>query len=185
MKQAVYSILHDEKKTRVYIFVGAIGLLFLVWVNRNVVSSSRQFGYLGVFLINFVTSATVLFPLPGVASVFVGGAIWNPVLVGITGGIGATLGELLGYLVGYGGSGFIRIPKRGKSWLRIIKQYFSKAGFVTTFVLAALPFPFFDVVGIVAGALTYPVWKFALATLLGRVARDILFAWSGQLILGN
>lgn len=160
----------------------SILLILLIWSQRENLSSYSRWGYLGIFLINFVSSATVLFPLPGVAAVVAGGAVWNPFLVGLFSGIGASLGELFGYLVGYGGSGLVASWDKRK-WVKTVKSFFAKSGFITIFIFSVIPFPLFDVIGIIAGAVNYPIWKFTLATLSGRVARNVLLAWMGAKLI--
>jgi membrane protein DedA with SNARE-associated domain len=54
---------------------------------------------------------------------------------------------------------------------------------MTTFAFSTLPLPVFDFIGIMAGVLDYPIWKFAAATLLGRIIRNFIIAWTGAKIL--
>ena len=160
--------------SRPAIFILTLLLLLALWSQRNSPLASTKFGYLGVFIVNFISSATVLLPLPGVASVFLAGSLWNPLLIGISAGLGATFGEFFAYLVGFGGRSFINKKIARHSSFEKIEYYFHKNGFITIVILAALPFPIFDIVGILAGTLNYPVWKFLLATAIGRVTRDII-----------
>lgn len=176
------STIFDGKVFRLVIFCLTILLLLLIWSQHESLSKLSQYGYLGIFIINLISSATVLVPLPGTASVFLGGAIWNPYLVGLLSGIGASIGELSGYFVGYGGRGltsqFEKTP-----WLTKVEQFFRKAGFITILIISLLPLPVFDFVGILAGTLNYPIWKYFLATVTGRIVRNIFIAWSGAIII--
>lgn len=140
-------------------------------------------GLVGIFFVNFFASATVVVPLPGIASVFVGGAVLDPIAVGVVSGLGAALGELLAYFVGFGGRAFVREGGDRDKLLNLVEGHFHSAGFATTLVFSALPVPVFDVIGILAGSLNYPVWKFFLATLIGKVGRNILVAWTGEKFL--
>lgn len=172
----------DGKVFRLVIFCITILLLLLIWSQHGRLSKLSKYGYLGLFIINFISSATVLVPFPGTASVFLGGAIWNPYLVGLISGIGASIGELFGYFVGYGGRGLTSQFEKNP-WFAKVEQYFHKAGFMTTLVFSLLPLPIFDFIGVLAGALNYPIWKFTLATLIGRIIRNIFIAWSGAKII--
>lgn len=184
---------HSQKKThnhtneqlgyRAAILVATAGLFTLLWIYRDTALANAKFGYIGIFVVNFVSSATILFPLPGIASVFLGAAIWNPVLIGIVSALGATCGELFGYLIGYGGKGFLPSKTKQHRYFYTIERYFHTAGFVTIMLYSALPLPLFDVVGVLAGTLNYPVWKFALATLLGRIVKHTLIALAGYKML--
>lgn len=171
-----------EKVIRITILLVTVLLLILIWSQRQNLSSLSDWGYLGVFAVNLVSSATVLIPIPGITAVFLGGAIWNPYIVGLVSGIGSALGELFGYFAGYGGRGLIAILDEHPA-LRSIEDFFKKTGFITTLLISAIPFPFFDMIGIIAGALNYPIWKFTLAILLGRIVRNILIAFSGAKFL--
>jgi len=68
----------------------------------------QTFEYLGVFIISFLGSASVLFPLPNFLIVFSSGAFLNPFLVAIVAGFGSAIGELTGYGVGYGGQKLVK-----------------------------------------------------------------------------
>ena len=72
---------------------------FVIWAKGII----ENFGYLGVFFINFIGCATILFPLPAAPLVFIFGAVLNPLFVAIFAALGATLGELTGYGIGFGG----------------------------------------------------------------------------------
>lgn len=168
---------------RIIIFIATLVLLFIVFQQRNYIHRFNRLGYLGVLLVNFIASATVLLPLPGVASVFLGGAIWNPVMVGVFSGIGAMFGEIFGYFLGYGSRGFLHSLEKKNHWTTKVESFFHKTGFLTIFVFSLLPLPVFDIIGIMAGVFNYPIWKFAIATLTGRVLRNFIIAWSGAKLL--
>lgn len=168
---------------RIVIFLITLFLLFIIFEERNYINRFNELGYLGVLIVNFIASATVLLPLPGVASVFIGGAIWNPVLVGLFSAVGSMLGEIFGYFLGFGSRGFLRSFERKNSWIKNLEEFFRKTGFLTIIIFSLLPLPIFDLIGIMAGALNYPLWKFSMATLLGRVVRNILIAFSGARFL--
>jgi membrane protein DedA with SNARE-associated domain len=52
-------------------------------------------------------------------------------------------------------------------------------GSVTVFVLSAIPNPLFDLAGITAGMLRFPVWRFLVACFLGKTVKGIVFALAG------
>lgn len=165
------------------VFAVTFLLLLLIWSQRKSLIQMPKYGYLGIFVVNFISSSSILLPLPGVASVFLGGALWNPILVGLASGIGATLGELFGFLLGYGGRGLLRTIEHENHWVKRVERFFHKTGFVTIFLFSLLPLPVFDFIGIMSGALNYPLLKFGMATFMGRVIRNILLAWTGAKIL--
>lgn len=135
-------------------------------------------GYLGIFLLMFISSATILLPIPGLVGVPLAGMFLNPLRVGIIGGIGSALGELSGYFAGCGGR--VAIEKNKTEVYKTVKRWMRRNGFLTIFIFAAIPNPFFDVAGIAAGALDCPMWEFLLACLAGKVLKCVVLAYLGR-----
>jgi len=140
----------------------------------------QGFGYLGVFVVAVLGNATIILPVPGLAFVFAGGGVLNPLLVGLIAGVGEPLGELTGYLAGYGGSAVVEDRERYER----IRRWMERRGFLTLLVLAAIPNPLFDLAGIAAGMLRYPVPKFLLACWLGKTFKALLIAYLGSVFRG-
>ncbi|MCD6590951.1 MAG: DedA family protein [Candidatus Aenigmarchaeota archaeon] len=146
---------------------------FVTWSNGLV----QNFGYLGIFIISFVGSASIFLPVPTFTLIFVFGAILNPWLVGFSAAIGSALGELTGYAVGLGGKKIIE--KKNKRWLRIAEKWSEKyAIFWIILLFAVTPLPD-DVIGIVAGAVNYDVKKFLLASFTGKLILSLSLALGG------
>ncbi len=136
-----------------------------------------QWGYVGIFLAQLLSSSTVLLPLPGMAAVFLYGAILNPALVGVSAGLGASLGELTGYMIGYGGHKMIL--RRNKEWSKTTRSLFRKHNpFIVIVAGAALPFPF-DVIGVLCGISKYDIKKFFAAVLIGNTIKLTFVAFAG------
>ncbi|MFC1976827.1 YqaA family protein [Chloroflexota bacterium] len=151
-----------------------IAITVALFLFQNRVAELGHYGYLGSFLISLVANATIILPMPSILLLFALGATFNPVLVGLTGAAGGALGEMTGYMIGYSGHGIARNSKvytRAEGWLR-------KWGVLTIFVFAATPSPF-DMMGMVAGLLRYPFWKFFLALLLGKIFKYVSIALAG------
>jgi len=162
-----------------------LGLLFVVAIAVTIFCLYRyqpekfeqlqELGYLGVFLISLILNATVVLPAGNFLFLFVlGGTLSSPVLVGLVGGLAAAMGELTSYAAGYSGQAFVqkrRLYNRLEGWMK-------KWGSLTVFVLSAAPL-FFDIAGIAAGALRFPVWKYFIACWLGRTVLYIAIAWAG------
>jgi len=93
-----------------------------------------------------------------------------PIIVGLAGGAGAALGEIVGYMAGYSGRGIIENRKlydRLSAWVR-------RWGTIAIFIFALVPL-FFDLVGLAAGALRFPLWKFILVCWVGRTVLYVVF----------
>jgi uncharacterized membrane protein YdjX (TVP38/TMEM64 family) len=154
------------------LFVVAITVALFIFRDR--VSELGNLGYLGAFLVSLVGNATVVLPVPTFVLIFAFGAAFNPFLVGLVTGLGGTIGEMTCYLLGFSGRGVVenrQLYDRAVRWLQ-------KWGALTVFVFALTPSPF-DVMGMVAGLLRYPFWKFFLATLCGKIIKYIVFALAG------
>jgi membrane protein YqaA with SNARE-associated domain len=147
-------------------------------------SSLRRYGYLGVFLIPFIGSASFILPMPGLAVIATGGALLDPVLgfppwiaVGVLAGLGEALGELTGYGAGYGG----RAVLAERRFMGRLERWMHRQGSVVMFGMSVLPNPFFDVAGLIAGAVRMPVWKFFVAVLSGKIIKSMYIAGAGAL----
>ncbi len=147
----------------------------LIW-QHDKVEQLASLGYAGIFLISLLGSASLVIPIPGLALTVTFGAILNPVWVGVLSGLGATLGETTGYLLGFSGRMAIH---DSKPYSRMV-GWMSKWGDLTIFLLALLPNPLFDIAGITAGVLKYPLWRFILIGAAGRLPKHILFAYLGH-----
>jgi len=163
-------------------FEGAVQLVFAILIVivvlyfSNEIESLREYGYFGVFIITTLSSATILFPAPGWATVIAMSAFLDPVIVGIVAGIGSGIGEITGYVAGKG----VETMFGNKiKQIEDIKKFVKKYGAPAIFVLSFIPNPLFDIAGIVAGGLRIPWWQFLIACILGRITRYVLLALIG------
>ncbi len=146
---------------------------FILWSQ----SIAETWGYIGIFLISLIGSASIIFPIPAFAVIFVFGGILNPLLVGLVAGVGCAIGELTGYLLGIGGHKVIK--RRNKEWLLKATKWSEKQGIFPIIILfAATPLPD-DIVGILAGIIKYDIKKFFLASLIGNVIMSTAIAFGG------
>ena len=160
------------------LLVIAISLVLFFWGrNPEIVAELKSYGYLGAFLISLIGNATVLLPgivlpiLSGLGIVLYPAAgLVSPLIVGLAGGAGAAIGEIVGYMAGYGGRGIVennKLYERLVNWVR-------RWGAVAIFIFALVPL-FFDLVGLTAGVLRFPLWKFILVCWLGRTLLYVVF----------
>jgi membrane protein YqaA with SNARE-associated domain len=164
---------------RALAFIAVIAITVLVYSMRDQTEKLAVYGYPGIFLISFLAYATVLLPAPGVAVVFAMGAVFNPIGLALAAGTGAALGETTGYLVGFSGQGVVEradIYEKLMGWMQ-------RNGPLTVFLLAAIPNPFFDMAGLIAGALRMPFLKFLLFCWFGQVVKMLFFAYAGAISL--
>jgi len=173
--------LSRELYLRILVIIIVLGLTAGIFVFRGRVANLAGYGYLGAFLISLISSATILVPIPGIAVVFALGATYNPYLVGVAAGAGSALGELSGYMAGYSGQ---IVVKNSKTYLRM-EEWMKRRGSVVIFVLSFVPNPLFDLAGMAAGVLRYPLWKFISVCFLGKTPKFILVALAGAWALNS
>jgi membrane protein YqaA with SNARE-associated domain len=154
-------------------------------------------GIPGIFLANFLGTATVFFPVPGVTAAAQGLIVigaekwWDPGVV-IAASAGMTLAESTAYLAGVVGRNaaeerdvqlkgrlgrVVRKVTTGIDWLM------ARYGFLTLLTLSAIPNPFFEFAGITAGAVRMNFWKFLVAVGIGKTTRVILIVIIGQALI--
>ena len=151
--------------------------LWLVTVRERAAGLS-QYGYPGIVLINAMASGTVLLPAPGVIFTYTFGGMFNPLMVGLAAAAGAAMGELSGYAAGVSGQAVIenlRLYDRLLARMRL-HTYATTAVLV---IMAAIPNPVFDLVGIAAGTLRVPLLRFFLSAFVGNLVKMLAFAYAG------
>lgn len=159
------------------VVVIVFGIFYLYRYHPEKVEQLEEFGYLGTFLISLTLNATVVLPAGNfLIMATMGAALPSPFLVGIIGGLGAAIGEFTGYAAGYSGQAIIQ---KRQLYIRM-EGWMKRWGSLAIFVLSAAPL-FFDLAGIAAGALRFPIWKFFLACLLGRTLLYLAIAWAGAM----
>lgn len=143
------------------------------WANYLV----ETMGYLGIFFVSFIGSATIVLPLPSFLVVFVMGAIMNPWFVALSAAAGNAVGELTGYGLGKGGGKLIE--RRYKDFVDKYREWFKRdKTFLLVTLFAATPLPD-DVVGVVCGLFNYDLKKFLLASFIGKFLLNLALAWGG------
>ena len=171
----------ENKLFYAILFLFSALLLFSPLYFRIDLQSLKSFGILGVAILNFISSATLFFPAPGFLATGIGGALYNPILVAIAASAGSTLGESVGFIFGHS-SRKITHPKDHTFMESLYKIIHHKHGSFLIILLAFIPNPFFDAVGIVAGLALYPLRKFLMLVFIGRFARDLIVAYVGSAI---
>mgnify|MGYP005842755283 FL=1 len=157
----------------------ALTVTVLIVIFQDQIRALSQFGYPGVFVVSFLSNATVVFPAPGLAFTFAMGSVLNPLFVGLVAGAGEALGEIVGYAAGSAGSDIVSSGRIHERLERFTRRY----GTLAVFVLAVIPAGLFDFVGLVAGAMRMSVWRFLLAAWLGKTTKTLMVAYAGLNLL--
>ena len=121
-----------------------------------------------------LASGGLVVPVPALAITCTTATFLNPAAVAIIAGLAGTLGELTGYFLGYSGS---RVFERQRFYHRI-EGWMKRRGWLLLFVISAVPNPIFDVAGIAAGALRYPLWRYLVAVGLGKQVKFFTVAYA-------
>jgi membrane protein YqaA with SNARE-associated domain len=175
-----------------HLFFVLVGLFLTAYVLAYFVfdvsfDSIRQWGYLGIFLIAMAGSATIVLPTPSNLAIFGSSAVLDPVfgipaplMVGLVAGLGDAIGEFSGYVVGFAGQDLIKNQKL----YRRFEGWMNRRGMLTIFLLCTFPNPTFDLVGAAAGAARMHPAKFFIATLGGKIVKDVFLAYGGSFSIG-
>jgi uncharacterized membrane protein YdjX (TVP38/TMEM64 family) len=168
--------------TRLFVFLVIILLLVAIYlIARRLNLDVKEVGYPLIALISLLSSSTIFVPVPGLASVCAAGTALNISLVGLVFASAGTPGELVGYIAGASGRGWL---EKGQIYQRI-HSWMLKRWFLTIFILALVPNPFFDVGGMAAGALRCPLWKFLIAVWAGKFIKGVAIAFLCYIGLGD
>jgi membrane protein YqaA with SNARE-associated domain len=167
-----------HKIFRALALIGVIGIIFLLFIYRDQVKKLQDYGYAGIFLISIAANATIIIPLPGVAFTTAMGAIFDPIGVAVAAGLGAAIGEITGYMAGFSGQGF---AGHSAQFLRLTTwmKAHQRLTYGVIMLLALIPNPLFDLAGMASGALKLPLWKFLLASGIGKILKMLMFAYAG------
>jgi membrane protein YqaA with SNARE-associated domain len=158
------------------LFLAVIGVIAAIFLLHSRVTTFHifQLGYIGVALSALLASGGLIVPVPALAAVCVASLFLFPLLVGVVAGAAETVGELTGYFLGYSGRGILR---RRQFYLRL-ESWMQRRGWLLLLALSAIPNPVFDIVGITAGALRYPVWSFLSVVLVGKLIKFIALSYA-------
>ena len=131
-------------------------------------------GYPAIALLSLFASAGLVVPVPGMAAVCAGGWLLNPWLVALVAGSTGTVGELTGYVLGFSGRGVVN---RGRLYMRM-ENWMRRRGWLVIFLLSVLPNPIFDLAGISAGVLRYPIWRFLVLVWVGTFMKFLIVSYA-------
>ncbi len=169
----------------VVLFALMVGVAVALWEGIIPIEWLASLGYTGLFFLSLVNGVAPVAGPSQIATFFVASRL-DPLLVGLSSGIGGAIGELAGYAFGY----FFRAAQtpaveakiqRIANWkyLRISRE----RSFIPLFLLAAIPNPFFDPASAMAGTLRIGFLKYFVPVLLGKTVRHLAIAYSGYYAL--
>ena len=172
-------IFHRKKTIKInakYVYAVSVFLLSILlsavfYIYKDYLKDASSLGYLGLFVVNFISSATFFVSSPAFLTVITGGQLYSPISVAIVASLGACLGDMLGFAFGHSGRRLAKKKLDKHKTVRFLEKHFHRHGVLIIFMLAIIPNPFFDAIGILAGVLNYPPLKFFAIMLIGRFFR--------------
>ena len=134
----------------------------------------KSLGYPGVLFFGFLGSAAMAPLVPGVVVLCGVSTVLNPLILALLNAVGESAGETASYAVGYGGG---PVLQKRRFYIRA-RRWMERRGVVTLFVVSVIPNPFFDLVGVAAGAVRFPLLKFLVSVFAGKLIKSILVAYA-------
>lgn len=175
-KAPVYKLWKDERVLKPLSIVLVLTLIITTVLLRDQLPHYQSIGYLGVFVLSFVGSASILVPVPGIAAVCAGPGLLGlfPLWVALLASVAEALGELSGYMIGFSGRGF---AENNRFYPRI-ERWMQRRGWIALALASSVPNPMFDLIGIAAGTLKYPIWRFLVAVWTGKLVKSLTIAYA-------
>ena len=178
INRAAFLITHPRALTaenllRLGIFLAVVVAVALALTFRDRVPLD-QVGYLGLGLTVLIASGGLVLPVPSLATACAAGILLEPPYVALVAGSAGAAGELTGYFLGYSGRGVLdrsRLYQRMEGWMR-------RRGWLVLFLMSLIPNPIFDFVGIAAGALRYPLWRFLAVVWTGKFLKFLALSYA-------
>ncbi len=169
----------SKKSLPIFILIFSVVLSFAAFFFRDYFKEASYLGLFGIFVINFVSSATFFVSGPAFLTVIAGGSIYPPLLVAFVASLGATVGDMVSYLFGFSGRSLAIKSLQKKIWFVVIEDVFKAYGTIFVFLFALIPNPLFDALGLFAGVLGMRYTKFFIIVLIGRFSRFVILALIG------
>lgn len=160
------------KKTLEVIFLISIAALsVIIFFLKDKIGEVSDVSYLGLFFLCFLANSTILLPAPSLMIATSCALIMNPWLVALFASLGSSLGELIGYAFG-------SVSKEvSPKFQTLIDKLTTKIHNQTllVFVLAVLPLPLFDVVGIYSGGTKMNLIEFYITCFAGKLIKMLVY----------
>lgn len=166
-------------KHKIYVvFIFALSLVLSVafFLFKDFFREASAFGLIGLFFVNLVSSASLFVSAPAFLTVIAGGNIYPPILVGFIASFGAAIGDMISFLFGFSGRKLTRKKLERNPKILFLEKHFKRHGTLIILVMAFIPNPIFDAIGIFAGVLNYSPIRFFIIVFVGRLLRYWLLA---------
>lgn len=156
-----------------------LAVVALTYILQDHIAALGNWGYLGAFLINGISNATIVLPAPGGAIIAIMARDFNPLLIGIAAGVGGALGGSTAYLAGTAAT----YDMRRSRWYIRLHLFMARFGGLVIFFFSLIPFMPGDLASIVAGSVRYPLKKYLALNALGNIFKMIAISYLGADVL--
>ena len=160
-----------------------IALCFVAIYYWEDIAHLGRYGYLGAFIVSLLAATMIGVPIPYIVVIFTMGGVLNPTLLGLAGGLGASLGSLLIFVTAYGGSRLVSNTPRGLYYK--VSQWVHKRGSLAVFAMSAIFNPLYAPMTIALAMLRFRPWKFFLLSWAGNTVKSLIISYCGYFGLGS
>lgn len=142
----------------------------------------KELGFIGIFLISFISTATVLIPIPYTLVIFLVSArsAMNPWIIISSAAVGSAVGETIGYLIGYSTKNVIG-EKRQKKLNLMLKVLLKHKNIwpLLVFFFALTPLPD-DILFIPLGLAHFPFLRVFIPCIIGKATMLTIIVYMGK-----
>lgn len=164
-----------ERRLQLLGLVIGLSIAIVVWALSSHISAPKLIGYPSVFFLSFLGSVSMVLPVPALFATCGSGLFGlNPLAVGVLAGLGEAIGEISGYAVGYGGASVFE----KREFYQKVKHWMERRGMLVILLVSVIPNPAFDLVGIAAGGVRFPIYKFLGVVWVGKTLKGIMIAYA-------
>lgn len=160
-----------RKILEVVFFILILALSVLIFVNRERITNVSNISYLGLLGLCFLANSTVLLPAPSLVIAASCATVMNPWLVAVFAAVGSSLGEFVGYA--FGSVSKELSPGFQKILDKLVARI--KNGYLLVFLLALLPLPLFDIIGIYSGGTKMNPVAFFVICFVGKFIKLLFY----------
>ena len=146
----------------------------------------EEMGLWGIFVVTLLSHSTMVARDIFVPLFLALTPIYNPILLGVTAGVGGAIGDIVPYLLGLGVAE--TVESSGGKAEDLVGKWIKKYGLWAVLVVAATPLPDLPVV-MLAGTRRLPLHKLLVIEVIGKSALYTLGAWVGgwvfEILIGS
>ncbi len=143
----------------------------------EIANIALSYGYFGVFVLAILCNITFFLPAPLVVPIYALGVTHNPILLGLSSGLGSTIGEFSSYFIGVASKNIINT--RYNKQLAVTRRLLEKHGMILIFIFALTPLPD-DLLLVTFGIIKYDLKKAFTSMLLGKILMNTFVAYAGR-----